>query len=263
MNATIETIGPAEAEFYLGKNKENRLLRKHYVDYISTEMVSGRWKENGEAIIIGNDGIIKDGQHRLSAIVKTGKTYRFVIVRQVENDVFSTIDCGLSRNSRDALALKGEVNCTHIASVLPWVFKYYSGELHHGGKSFMKNSPSHTVELLNLYPEARDTYEKKMFLYGPPSILGACKVIFGRIDADDCKTFFSRLISGEGLLSYEPEYLLRERLIQNKGAKAKLKSKYIFALVIKSWNYRRKGLSPKCLKYSEEGPTKEAFPIAI
>ena len=87
MNTTIETIGPAYAEILLKRNTQNRPMQPHHVTYLVREMESARWMENGEPIIIGEDGLIKDGQHRLQAIIRSGKSYKFVIVRDVASNV--------------------------------------------------------------------------------------------------------------------------------------------------------------------------------
>jgi hypothetical protein len=261
MKTSIRIVGPREAEALLKNNNSNRALRDHHVAFLIQEMQAGRWKENGEAIIIGIDGQIKDGQHRLWAILETGLSFRFVIVEDVQPDVFSTIDCGLSRQAADSLSMYGVQNAAHVGSILQWCHKYYSGVLHHGRTQIRKSSPSQVLELLKLYPEAATPFESKLtHTLGAIGVLGATKVITSRIDKSASIKFFDRLVTGVGLSTEDPEYVLRERLISNRGDKAKLPQLYIFALAIKAWNYR--GREIKTLKFVQAGKAKEEFPHA-
>ena len=262
MNTTIETIGPAYAEILLKRNTQNRPMQPHHVTYLVREMESARWMENGEPIIIGEDGLIKDGQHRLMAIIRSGKSYKFVIVRDVASNVFATINCGKGRNAADALAIIGEKNSKLIANSLNWLNKYYSGQLKTGDRK-QKASPTLILELLSIYPDVNDTAEKRWRIFGYHGVLNACRVIFSRISEQDSELFFERLITGVNISISDPEYLLRERLIANKGSKQKYTSRYTFAVTIKAWNLRRTGRIIRQLKFNEIGENQEDFPIAI
>ena len=46
-------------------------------------MRNGLWELNGAAIVIDEFGNLIDGQHRLSAVVESGTTQQFVVVRNV------------------------------------------------------------------------------------------------------------------------------------------------------------------------------------
>ena len=78
-------------------------------------MRNGKWKENGEAIIIDENGVIKDGQHRLLAVEATGFCYRVPVVSGVACDVMDTIDTGSNRSAGDILHLEGFKYARQIA----------------------------------------------------------------------------------------------------------------------------------------------------
>ena len=76
MEARIELITPKIAEQYLAKNSNNySRLYKATVDQYAYEMLNGEWIFNGEAIKFNKSGKLVDGQHRLSAIVKSDVPY--------------------------------------------------------------------------------------------------------------------------------------------------------------------------------------------
>jgi hypothetical protein len=69
-----ELVTPATAKEWLEKyNKGNRNLRSVTVDSFATDMLNGEWSQNHQAIAFGLDEKLKDGQHRLASIVRSGE----------------------------------------------------------------------------------------------------------------------------------------------------------------------------------------------
>lgn len=97
MAMAVEAISPAKAAEYLRHNSNNyRKLSRTKVKLYADDMAAGRWQLNGEAIIFGEDGVLKDGQHRLAGIVASGKTVQMAVIRGVDKDV-SIYDIGSNR----------------------------------------------------------------------------------------------------------------------------------------------------------------------
>lgn len=88
VTSKVETITPEIATEMLKMNSRNprktmsRSKIQQYADIIS----AGLWQMNGEAIIFDEDGFLKNGQHRLCAIIKAGKPIRTVVTRGVPRD---------------------------------------------------------------------------------------------------------------------------------------------------------------------------------
>ncbi|HYX22226.1 MAG TPA: hypothetical protein VFA98_15390 [Thermoanaerobaculia bacterium] len=113
MKATFKTIDPREANDLLEKhNDHNRKLRESYVNQLAEEMRHGRWQETHQAIGINCDGSLIDGQHRLAAIVASGKSQRFLVVSGVPKEAIRVIDSHSHRRTRDALALVHGIQTT-------------------------------------------------------------------------------------------------------------------------------------------------------
>lgn len=106
MKQSIETITPEIAKEILSKNSLNRTISAKRVALFAEDMKSGKWQLNGEAISIGKDGTLKDGQHRLTAIVLSNTAIITAVNRDVDNDVF-LYDRGKSRTTTDILTVKG------------------------------------------------------------------------------------------------------------------------------------------------------------
>lgn len=100
----IETTTPRIAQNILDSgNYKNRRLRPSVVERYSRMMLAGDWHLSPEAIVISNTGRLLNGQHRLSAVVKSGVTVQFLIIRGPNDDVFAVMDRGAIRSIADAL----------------------------------------------------------------------------------------------------------------------------------------------------------------
>jgi hypothetical protein len=82
----------------------------------------------------------------------------------------------------------------------------------------------------------------------PASIAAFCHYVFSKQSPEDA----ARVT--------DPVYHLRNRLIQNKGNKAKLQRLTIVALMFTAWNYTREGRQIHQLHWRSEGKNPEAFP---
>lgn len=88
MFTKIEVITPNRAELYLEKNINNyRKPNKSVVSKYAEDMAAGKWEFNGESIKFSKGGHLIDGQHRLLAIIKSGKPIKMLVIYDVENDV--------------------------------------------------------------------------------------------------------------------------------------------------------------------------------
>jgi hypothetical protein len=121
MKATIVTMTKELAKDYLNANVENRSVKKSSLSFYKNQMNEGKWKENGECIIIDTNGVIKDGQHRLLAVEATGFSYRVPVVSGVNPDVMDTIDTGTNRSAGDILELNKFKYPRLLASVIKMI----------------------------------------------------------------------------------------------------------------------------------------------
>ena len=74
--------------------QKNRKVDDNLVDRYAHQMKKGLWDVNGEGIIIAESGRLLNGQHRLHAVIKSGKTIQSVVIYGVEEEAFKTIDTG-------------------------------------------------------------------------------------------------------------------------------------------------------------------------
>jgi hypothetical protein len=124
LTVKLENVTPELAKNYLRFNLKNRKPSPNHIDFLSNEMKKELFLENGESIIFDKYGNLKDGQHRLLAIIKSSKSYNIPIVRGVEPDVMATYDTGKNRSAADVLSLNGYKSCNNISSLIKAFDKY-------------------------------------------------------------------------------------------------------------------------------------------
>jgi len=124
--ATMEWIGPPEAREMLALNTGNfRKPDKHRVALYAKEMELGRWELNGDTIKIG-DGVLLDGQHRLLAVIKSGKRVQMLVVRNIASDGH-TVDRGKPRTISQWCSHVGISNGNLVAAAAKLILFYEKG----------------------------------------------------------------------------------------------------------------------------------------
>ena len=98
MYCNFEIITPNDAAAMLQKNPNYRRINDKRVLSYALKMEQGFWQENGEPIQFDKSGNLLNGQHRLKAIIKSGKAQKMLVVRDVEANVF---DVGKTRTWSD------------------------------------------------------------------------------------------------------------------------------------------------------------------
>ena len=90
LTVEVETVSPEEAAKYLEHNAKHRKIKEKKVDAYMKEMQDGKWQLNGKVLIFDANGRLLNGQHRLSAVVKSGVPLTVLVVRGVDPSVLET-----------------------------------------------------------------------------------------------------------------------------------------------------------------------------
>lgn len=87
MTMTYEYISPEKAADLLETNENNRTISNGTVQAYVNDLEAGNWDETvGSSISIDSNGVLRDGQHRLAAIVKSGIGIHTWVCRNVSSD---------------------------------------------------------------------------------------------------------------------------------------------------------------------------------
>ena len=226
-----------------GDRALNRNINDDLVSKYGKDMLDGKWALNGETIKIATTGRVLDGQHRLWASANNSVAFETMLVTDLPEETFYTIDIGRSRKASDFLTVDGIPYSQIVAPAARIVIGYRQKNF---GRSHMY--PSH--EIVAFAKANKRLGESAIAAHNMNgivslSVAAAWHFLFTESDAAEADRFIVDLRDGVGLSAGDPVLALRERLVKNKASKAKLRSKDIFLLGLKAWNNRRSGKSTK------------------
>lgn len=107
MNYNREHVTVEKAKKFLSRNPSNRNLKPTKVAQYAKAMTAGEWKETHQGIALNCDGSLKDGQHRLQAIVESGCPQWLWVCRGLTDEAMTEVDTGASRSVADAMRVLG------------------------------------------------------------------------------------------------------------------------------------------------------------
>lgn len=263
MNAqvTIETINPKTA-LELTKNKlpEQRPLRPGNVSQLMSEMNRGAFRLSCDAICLLK-GRLANGQHRLEAVVKSGKSAPFIVLRTNDEEIYKITDAGRPRTIGDGLV--GTNYASLVSSTARLVLAYDFGLINHSGYNMnTKEKPitrSVIFEYIETHREKLKEQSRLVFgLYSKTKIVGttitvAFLHIASRTNEEKAKAFITNVYLGE-MIDASKDF--RDRMIKQSNTRSRLRQAHVFGLLIKAWNSYENGTRPGTLVFKDT----EEFP---
>lgn len=114
----IEMISPDEARRILERNTDNRSLRQAWIDKLCRSIRDGEWRTTHQGIAIATSGRLLDGQHRLHAIMASGRTVPILVTRNADEDDYKYIDAGNARTVADRIQLMHDAADNRMACAI-------------------------------------------------------------------------------------------------------------------------------------------------
>ncbi len=263
ITARVIDMTPERADAILEQNSMNRTVTAHVIAKYARDIEAGRWLLNGQTIKISRTGKLLDGQHRLEAAKKSGKTFQTILVEGLDEDTFRSLDIGRRRGVADVLRERGETNTASLAAALRWLWMMRNDVVLAANVS---PTNGELLSLLELCPAIRDSVR---FAFLARDLMGsgvasALHHEFSRIDAAKAAEFFARLVDGVQLSEISPIYKLRERLMRIKTShRVRMAEAERVAFAIKCWNAYREDRSMQLLIWRNRGVSREALPTPI
>jgi len=257
-------ITPEIAKKWLSNSfQRQRNCRPTVVNRLASDMEAGRFG-SADSMIVLIHGQLANGQHRLTAIVQTGKAQEFAVRETEDESIMERMDIGLKRTSSDFLI--GVPYNKELPSIARWVMAYKSGSIRPGDQSGKNMTLSRGVasqpavteycrqnqEMLVEAASFTAKFYKNTRLLNK-SIGGALHCITSTNPGGHelMKEFLQKLyIGGEGT------DVLRNRLISNLHGNAKVTPGYLFLITIKAYNKYCDGKEIMSLRHLKD----EAFP---
>jgi hypothetical protein len=135
----VVTVTPKLAAEWLDRNTNNRHIKETNLESITEHMLNDTFQSlNGDTIKFSKTGKLLDGQHRLQAVVDTGKTYDFIIVEGVDDAAFTTLDIGVKRRINDMFQIDKVEHANAMSAISVFYIKLTTlTQRFHEGASFL------------------------------------------------------------------------------------------------------------------------------
>lgn len=237
----VVAITPILAGLLLQRNPDNRTISKKRLTEIRADLESGKWVFNGETIIVSSEGMLNDGQHRLTACRDSGVTLRALVVFGVSRSARLTTDQGTARTAADYLGMGGHKDATVVTAAvgrLLWQFEKYGTVDPRQREKRQATKAEITGTVADYADEISRSIEhagKGHKLLGSQSLVAFCHLIFSRIDAVAASNFIGRAIDGTNLSATDPIYALRVRFMNDE----RLTTRDRFEAIARAWNAYR------------------------
>lgn len=260
--AEVLKITPAQAAEWLSdKWGEQRQLRSSHVKRLAADMEAGRFKTSPDAIL-RIKGKLANGQHRMSAVVLSGKPQTFIVMESSDEELYKVIDAGLRRTVADGLI--GAKYAKEMPPIARWVQAYsatFNPSARGGSEAIAGKAGKYATQIETidyclenqmLLEEAAtfvvSIYVKTKLL--SVSIGGAIFVIAATAGkTEEAKEFLQQVYIGTG---DSAAIDLRNRLIANKSSRSKFPPGYVFGITIKAFRSFLNGSRPGVLKWAKD-----------
>ncbi|MFE4953966.1 hypothetical protein ACFRCW_07640 [Streptomyces sp. NPDC056653] len=258
MHMEVLSVSPELAGQWLKLNTNNRPLSKNTVQQLAAQIQRGEWQLTHQGIAFDEDDVLIDGQHRLAAIVKADTTVPMTVTHGVPRTAFTVMDTGRKRTGRDALALVGEANATHLAAALRGLHLYLQtpNSAWSGGSSVTSNDQ--LLVVLEKHPGIRDALHHGVALNRACRITVTAATIGWYVTTEtrpdiDQSAWREGVVTGALLKSGDPRLTLRNTMLSLAAGRTHRRrddSREHLLYYLKSWNAWVEGRSMKLLRRS-------------
>lgn len=254
---SIRELSPKHAAKILeSKNISNRNINKDRVAEYCHAMKMGDWQFNGDPIRFTSDGILSDGQHRLTALIMSGTTQSFLVIENMEKESKLTIDCGKVRNGGDTLAINLGVKNSD-SGTMSGALKLYDKHRKARAPGSARSGSLTNTQIVDMYKSNKTLINEclswiksnttiKGSLLSRGELLFLMMITYEKSKNDSIdfiNMFFNRLNISEKCV----ESLLSQYLLECTTKVRKVTQTERLSTCIKSWNIVRSGMKAKSL----------------
>lgn len=263
-------ITPEIAEKLLNFNSKNRPIKDNTVKFYLTQMQSDQWIFNGEPLQFNSKGELINGQHRLKAQIIAGKTFPTVIVRNVPDDSYRTLDQQHTRSLADMLEMEQIKGATLKAAILTKFFLWSKKDGTTDVKTSLRKKNINKTEVMDEYYKRKEIYDQihdkavkyyqRLDLLAPSEYGGfICLLnIHKGHEIHKVYEFFDQFASYEK--SIKTITKLRDKLHTAKYKRQKMTPTMLYGYVAIAWKAFITGNEPKQFFYD---PEKDITPLFV
>lgn len=232
MKMQAETITPERAEALLlgAAGIPQRAITTRRVNVFASAMQRGQWRITHQAIALDTDGVLIDGQHRLSAVVLAGVPVEMMVAYDVPRDTFDVLDTGTARTTASTLHIAGVPDANAAAAAARMMLTYDQiGGTRKTPHSDIRSAATSTDVLSFMSSERGDTLRGALGVgrslsqsfskYGMRSWMSAAIALIDEThpDASVRNEFFDKMHSGAMLSNASPVLTFRRWIGSDTG----------------------------------------------
>jgi hypothetical protein len=241
-NSRVIEFSPELAEYVLAKlNPKNRKTKPAKIKKYAEDLTNGSFSLTGDTIKFGTDGLLKDGQNRLAAVVRSGVPLQSHTVFGIEPLLFDRMDIGKNRTGADVLHIAGVKYANHVAAAVRWLMILTGNNPGDRGAQFSNE------ELLKAYRENYDPVRLESSIQAALSVrktchhpvgpLAALHYMFSERNSRKADEFFDEWATGRAKRARAPARQLQTALQEIATASNnRVHENVRNALIIKAWN---------------------------
>lgn len=243
----IRNITPSNAQEWLLHRRATGRNRSTVVRAYADDMRNGRWVFNGDPIIISESGVVLSGVLRLEACMRSNSSFPSLVIYNVKDESFETIDSVRRRTFADILTIRKEKNGRALAAALTIIWRYAKDD-------YSKPSQSPTAKMILTMLEHNPDIRLSMRLAADSArlmslgVVAAMHYLFSRVDAAKAEDFFQSLVDDE--TTSGPTFLLRRQLTLLKEDRGARSQGAIIGLFIKAWEAFCSGQNIQQLRFT-------------
>lgn len=268
-------VTPELATKLLDLNTGNRPVRDREVELWQNVIERGEFRYTHQGIAVDSNGVLQDGQHRATAIVRSGIAVEMQVSVGMPPENFDAIDNGLRRNFRDVVARLGIANAARVGSAARLLLimdeypkrsfgdKVSNAEVSHYLQRRVTLAGGEETSLGDLIYQATVEAQQHWAAYrinvtGTAAFLTRVWQLLGTENAE-LQDFLAGLRSGVDLSSSDPRLALR-RVMLSPSNSVRTMTHVHYAYIVKSWNKFVKNTPTKVLNFR---PKAEDIPKII
>lgn len=271
------TITPQQALYILERHAPqgtNRSISAPKVAALTAQMAAGLWNPSShQGIAFRTDGVLTDGQHRLTACVNSGTPITTLVTYGQPADVFAVLDQGTQRTGAHILQAAGlhVPSVNHVAAAARQLIILTDPDMapSEAARAFNKASlvpfiRQHNAAVVLAVQRARAATQAIRNRIPVTPLAAALFMIAAKADTARIDVFCEALGRGASLEEDSPVLVLRNALISGTAAQGYRsvddRSRAITGAIINAWNLwtaRRKARSFKPISYKRADPFPE------
>lgn len=253
------TVTPGLAAELLRRNPDNRGLKTTKIAHFAADMRAGRWALNGETLKISKDGLLNDGQNRLTALIEANEVLPFLFVFGVERDSRRTLDQGTARSAGDYLQMGGCSYAKNAATTAKYVMAFERSD----GRNLVPRKDITNAEVVARVEADEKIIEAAAYAHRhyksyrhlvSHSMIATAFYLFADICPADAEEYLDQVCLGENIKRGDPAFAVREAL-----ARERLYRDEALEIIFQGWNRFRSDQPLKLAKSSGSG----TFPALV